>query len=322
LHFEVRNKANFDSKGNYVPSFGWDGVVDPIEHLSRLTIKDSNVLKPRSIGALFARTHPWLKASPNSLLTPQGAMQANVFQTPTSQPQPATNVFTAQRPLNRTYLTFTRGNAQSYDYNDDYNYAILRKNPTWRRALVDAARELKIPAVWLADIIQQETSWDIHKRHGGSITGIIGFDDPTAGDKPFETQAKMVVDYYRKAGWFDVLRKKGPNASIADFWILTRAGTVPLRSLGGKNMRQYIIDGGDPFKLRMNDTGTTFGYELQLLGKWAGRRYNIPHSGGVNSNYRISRNKAVSFDYHPHCSVCNELLLSGSWVHHQHDNTI
>jgi hypothetical protein len=85
-------------------------------------------------------------------------------------------------------------------------------------------------------------------------------------------------------------------------------------------MRQFIIDGGNPYELRMNDLGTTFGYELELLGKWVGRRYQIPFSPKRNS--RINRNAAISMSYDPNCPVCNELLASGSWVAHQHDNPI
>jgi murein DD-endopeptidase MepM/ murein hydrolase activator NlpD len=320
LHFEVRNRAEFDSKGNYIPSFGWDGVVDPIEHLKKLSINDSNILKPRSNGVFFARTHPWLKAAATAALTAHGAILANVFQMPGSPPRPANQVHNVQRPVSKGFMPFTRGATQTYDYNADYGYSILRNKPSWRKALVDAAKALKIPAEWLADIIQQETGWRINFRHGGRITGIIGFDDPTAGDKPFEQQVRMAVDYFKKTGWLDIVRRKGPNASVADFWILTRAGTVPLKRLGGKNMRQFIIDGGNPYELILNDTGTSFGYELELLGKWVGRRYQIPFS--KKRNARINRNSAISMSYDPNCPVCNELLASGSWVAHRHDNPI
>jgi len=319
LHFEVRKSYSLDNKGNYKPSFGWDGVVDPIDHLKKLSVGDSNVVSPR-VNVAFARTHPHLKAPTQAFVVNQGAFQANQFQAINSPPVPAQSAFSAQKPLRKTVMPFTRGNNITYDYNNHYNYAILKNKPNWRRALVDTAKILQIPAEWLADIIQQECGWNISKRHGGRITGIIGFDDPTAASKSFEEQLRMVVDYYKKAGWFEVLKKKGPNASVADFWILTRAGTVPLRSLGGKNMRQYIIDGGDPFKLKMNDLGTTFGYELTLLGKWAGRKYSIPGAGSTNSFERQSRNKAIEENFVSNCPICEALRQSGSFVPHQHEN--
>jgi murein DD-endopeptidase MepM/ murein hydrolase activator NlpD len=319
LHFEVRKAYSIDKKGNYTPSFSWDGVVDPVAHLKQLSIGNSNVLVPR-IPVAFARTHPHIKADASAFIAGKGAIQANTFQLVGHSPQPASTTFTAQRPLRKGTLPFNRGNAITYDYGDDYGYAVLRKNPNWRKALVNAAKELNVPAHWIADIIQQESGWRPNIHHGGNISGIIGFADPKARFKSMEEQMKMMVNYYKKVGWFDVLKKKGAQATIADFWILTRAGTVPLRRLGGKNMRQYIIDGGNPFKLRMNDLGTTFGYELGLLGKWAGRKYSIPGAGATNSFERQSRNKAIEENYLSNCPICDALRQSGSFVPHQHEN--
>jgi murein DD-endopeptidase MepM/ murein hydrolase activator NlpD len=319
LHFEVRKAYSIDKKGNYTPSFNWDGVVDPIDHLKQLSIGDSNVLIPR-IPVAFSRTHPHIKSDTNAFITGKAAIQANTFQLVGHPPHPVAAVLTAQRPIRKGMMPFNKGNSISYDYGDDYGYAILRKKPTWRKALVDTAKALQVPAHWIADIIQQECGWKINLRHGGRISGIIGFDDPTAASKSFEQQMKMMFDYYKKVGWFEVLKKKGPQATIADFWILTRAGTVPLRSLGGKNMRQYIIDGGNPFKMRMNDLGTTFGYELGLLGKWVGRKYSIPGAGPTNSFERQSRNKAIEDNYLSNCPICEALRQSRSWAPHQHEN--
>ena len=320
LHFEVRNRPVYGSDGKYQPQWGFGGTVDPFDHLSRLSVNDSNVVKPRSNAPEFGRTHPHLKAAPNSHVTNNGVFNANYFQMPGSGARQADKVFNNQRPLTKGAVPWTKGSSPRYDYNDDYGYAPLRQNPNWRRALVEGAKQLQVPAHWLADIIQQESGWKVDLNHGGGITGIIGFADPNAGRKPFEQQIKMAVDYYRSTGWFDVLKRKGAQATIGDLWILSRAGTVPLKKLGGKNMRQYIIDGGNPHTLMLNDLKTSYGYELGLLGKWVGRKYSVPTAGRVNSNARASRNKAIATEYVPVCSICDSLERSGSWVPHQHDN--
>lgn len=320
LHFEVRSKPIYNN-GKYQPQWGFSGTLDPLDHLSRLSINDSNVTKPRSNAPEFSRTHPQMKAPPNSHVTNNGAFNANYFHMAT-QPnaRPAGNVYNAQRPLTKGSVPWTKGNKVKYDYGDDYGYAPLRQNANWRRALVDGAKQLGVPPHWIADIIQQESGWKIDLNHGGGITGIIGFADPNARGKSFEQQMKMAVKYWKDTGWDKVVQRKGAQATIGDLWILSRAGTVPLKKLGGKNMRQYIIDGGNPFSLTMNDLKTTYGYELGLLGKWAGRKYAIPQAGRSNSNERASRTKAISTKYFPTCSICDSLEQSGSWVEHIHDN--
>lgn len=322
LHFEVRNRINM-SNNKYQPSFGFTDVVDPIEHLAQLDIKASNVTKPRAGLLKIARAYPHLKAPPNSHLTHNGVINANTFQLVGQPPKPANSVYTSQRPLTKGTVPWTRGNSITYDYGDSYGYSVLQQNPQWRRKLVDAAKALKVPAHWLADIIQQESSWNLNARSVTGNFGLFGFDPKAYAHlrgASFEKQMDAIVEYYKQAGWDKVLARKGAHATIADLWILSRAGVVPLRSLGGKNMRQFIIDGGNPYELRMNDLGTTFGKELELLGKWVGRKYSVPSAGRINSNDRISRNKAVDNKYYAPCSICESLQESGSWVPHIHDN--
>lgn len=321
LHFEVHAKPTY-SNGKYVPQYGVSATIDPIEHLSKLSAKDSSVLMPRMNNRQTSRMNPRAKVANNAAVLPQGgALQANTVQFVGGQTRAAANVYNNQRPIRNGKLPWNIGNPNSisYDYDDDFGYAPLRNNTKLRRAITDAAKELKVPAVWIADIIRQESGAAMsHKtvHNGGRNYGLFGFGNDSFRDVKVaqmrnmdeSQQLKLMTRYMRDNGWLKHLAKRGGETSISEFWAIMRMGT---------DWRNRVLK--DPVSFlsqRMNDTGRTWADELGLLGKWTGRSYSIP---GRNSDRR-SRNAAIKSEEHASCQLCQQMLVSGSSIlPHAHD---
>lgn len=323
LHFEVHPNPKFNSvNGNWVyqPQFGVSATTDPLAHLQKLNANSSSVLAPRIVDTVVSREQPTAKVPTNAALYPQGgALLNNQVQFVGGQTRQATNVYNSQRPVRTGTIDWNIGdpNNISYDYNDDFGYAEVRKNPKLQKAITDAARQLRIPAVWIADIIRQETGAGMsHTKvhNGGRNYGLFGFGSDSFSDVSMaqmrrmdETQQlQLMVKYQLENGWLKHLQKRGGQASISEFWAIMRMGT--------NWRRQALADPVGFTRKRMNDTGKTWGDELQLLGKWAGRRYQIP------GNNRRARNQAISTEEHASCTLCQQMVLSNSGIlPHSHD---
>lgn len=319
LHFEVHTNPKF-TNGNYTPSYGISATIDPIEHLKKISANESSVLQPRVNNRAVARYNPRVKVPMNAAVYPQGAaLMANNVQFIGSQTRVATNVYNSQRPVRNGTLPWNIGNINniSYDADDDFGYSQLRNNTNLRRAITSAAKELRVPAVWIADIIRQETGASMSHstmHNGGSNYGLFGFGNDSFRDvkvahmrRMDETQQmQLMVRYMKENGWLQHLNKRGGEASISEFWAIMRMGT---------NWRRKAL--ADPVGFlgqRMNDTGKTWADELGLLGKWAGRKYSLPGKD------RRARNSAITTDEHASCKLCQQMLLSGSNIlAHAHD---
>lgn len=319
LHFEVHPKANYVG-GNYQPKFGESATVDPVEHLRKLSANDSSVLMPRVNNRAAARMNPRMKVPANAALLPQGAaMVGNQVQFIGGQSRQASSVYNSQRPVRTGKIPWNAGSNIRYDVDDDYGYAPLRSNTRMRRGIAMAAKELGVPGHWIADIIRQESGAAMsHKtvHNGGSNYGLFGFGNDSFSDvkvsqikRMDETQQlQLMVRYMKTNGWTQHLAKRGGEASVAEFWAIMRMGT------GWR--KKALADPVGFLKQRLNDTGRTWGDEVGLLGKWAGRSYSIP---GRNSDRR-SRNSAVTNEQHASCQMCQQMLVSGSSIlPHAHD---
>ena len=113
----------------------------------------------------------------------------------------------------------------------------------------------------------------------------------------------------KENGWFKILEKRGHRASIGEFWSLFHFGT--------KLRNQMNADPYGALDKKMGYSGKTWRQELELLGKWVGRKYNIP-----GRNVRSSRNGALAEEHIASCSICNELAMAGTWLVHRHDQGI
>lgn len=321
LHFEVHKKAVYDN-GKYVPQFGTGNTIDPLPHLAQLNSGASNVTKPRSGASQKAlRVNPGYRAPANAFITPNGgAVQANYFQIPGQPMREATSVYNNQRPLSKGGMSWSTNKSYVPDKNDDFGYGEVRSNSKLRNKIHDAAAKLGVPGYWIADIIRQESGAFNHKAtHDGAHYGLFGFGSDSFNDVSLSQIRKMdasqqidlYVRYMKENGWDKVREKKQGNVTIAELWSISRMGV---------NMRNRVL--ADPvgtLDMDLRDPGTksSWRYELNLLGKWAGRKYDLP---GGSSNPRAKRSAAISNMELGSCPTCQSLVASGSYLAHQHDD--
>lgn len=315
LHFEVRYPQFTDGKYDVNKNYGRDNSLDPIAHLQQLSANSSNVLTPRGNTAAF-RNEPTFKVPGNStLLSNAGALNAGNYQRAGSVAGKSVQRFSGQRPA-RTGVVKAKvkiGQHQ-YDFGDDMGYAELRKDPELMRAFHQTAKNLGVPAEWIADIARQESGGlDPHKDHNGNNYGLFGFGRTSFHDKSIHSrlragkvngveQLKLYERYLKENGWEQVVKSKQGNITIADLWAFTRMGW---------NERKQFWSTGDTRNIKHSPTSKlTYQQELELLGKWVGRQYDF--------NDRLERNKAVSSNFDPHCQICNSMKANGSFVPHVH----
>ena len=321
LHFEVHKSAVYEN-GKYQPQFGTKDTIDPLPHLALLNAGTSNVTQPRSgVAQQAMRVNPSYRAPINAHLTPGGgAVQANMFQIPGQPVRQAASVFNNQRPLSKGSIPWSTTPAYVPDKNDDFGYAELRSDTQLRNKIHEVAGKLGVPGHWIADIIRQETGgFDYKARHDGAHYGLFGFGADSFDDVSMSQlrqmnasqQLDLYLKYMKEGGWDKVRAKKQGNVTIAELWSISRMGV---------NMRNRVLN--DPvgtLDMDLHDPGTrtNWRYELNLLGKWAGRKYDLP--GGA-SNPRARRSAAISDMVIGSCPTCQSLERSGSYVPHQHDD--
>lgn len=320
LHFEVRPNPKFNN-GRYDvnKNFGGSGAVDPVEHLKKLSLGQSNVLQPRGDYRAF-RSQPTQKAPGNSLLTSGGGAVygGNYQRVGSASVGNVQNRFTGQRPVRTGAMKGqVKVGQHEWDINDDMGYAELRKDTRLLRAFHQTAQNLGVPTEWIVDIARQESGGiNPNKDHNGNHYGLFGFGKDSFSDKTIHQnlragkidgvgQLALYERYLRENGWDKVVKQKQGNLTIADLWAFTRMGW---------NDRHKFWNTGDLSIQASKSIPKTYAQELELLGKWAGRRYEIP--GGQS---RRDRNKAVDNKLHSSCQLCQSLQASGSpIVPHQH----
>ena len=320
LHFEVRKLTadNFDSNGRYKPTYGFDGnVLNPIEHLQQLSVGQSNVLQPRNshYTRKLQTAYPHMKVPPNALVTGNGgALQANVYQQVNGQSINSSLAYNNQRPLKMTGVLPKNAGNPTYNYADDFGYAYLRQNSDVRRALIDTAKRLKVPAHWIADIIAQESNFNAKSTHSGRNYGFFGFGHDSFSDvsasqlrsaSPVQ-QIKLYEKYMLENGWERITSRRGSNVTIGELWSISRMG-VKLRN-------KLIANPDNTDAIYMNDYGHSYTTELKRLGRGAGRSYEVQ---GVSN--RRKRNAAVSTQQVGYCPICQQMEVAQAFVPHQHD---
>jgi murein DD-endopeptidase MepM/ murein hydrolase activator NlpD len=294
LHFEVRNGSNYNRDADW----GIGNTVDPVAHLRNLTllagesVAAAPQLRGQSVGAV-SRQLPWAKTTAPSLFTPAGgALQANLFQQVGKPVLNASRVFNSQRPLTKGSLSGSTGGQKPVNNpTETYGYAWLKQRPEFTAKLAQIADGLGVPASWVVDIMRQESGDNFfmarkfHSRGGNRNYGLFGFGSDSGVANYYNLNEVQQLDayynYMMRNGWGKHLQRTKGNVSIAQLWAMTRMGT---------KWRADILNGRDPASLRLNDTGKTYADEIGLLGKWAGRQYNL-NSGSLN--LRSQRNRAI-----------------------------
>lgn len=321
LHFEVRSNPKFVN-GKYVTNGGTP--IDPLPHLKGLSAGSSDLLQPR-VNQSLLRAFPHLKAPANStLLSNGGVLNGNTYQRAGSKPQQSSSVFNGQRPAKVGAMPAkVRVGAVSYDVNDDLGYAELRKDDSLRQAIVQTAKSLGVPPEWIADIARQESGlnprrdhWKENPRANPNLNyGLFGFGSDSFSDKSIITrlrsgqidaigQLKLYERYIKENGWNRIVQKKNGLVTIADLWALSKFGT---------KARNRILETGNYSVKSFPGTSLTYMDELELLGKWVGRRYDFGR--------RSSRNQAVSESTSAFCSICAKMEESGAFAPHVHETS-
>lgn len=316
LHFEVHTRPNIVN-GKYTPTYQQGDTTEPIAHLKQLSAGASNVLSPRGNATALARQYPQAKVPANSTLTSNGgAINGQTYQRAGSIAGQTSQRFGSQRPVSTGSVPYTaKVGSVSYDANDDMGYAVLRQNTNLRNAMNQTAKNLGIPAQWIADIAAQESGgiqpYINHHSPNGNY-GLFGFGNDSFNDPNIHKrlvsgqidgagQVKLFEQYMKENGWNKFVQKKQGNVSIADVWSFIRFGTAR------RNRFQETGDVNIP-----TEGGLKFIDELKLLGKHVGRHYQLP---GLSRQTRAS---APSDTFVASCPLCNQLAQSDAFVPHVH----
>lgn len=292
LHFEVLPGAGYAAGRQY----GIGATVDPVAHLRSLTAKMGQSvggapqqMRGQQVQAVRQQL-PWAKTTSQSIFTNGGgAINAGFFQQVGRPVQQASATFGNQRPLTKGFQPAKVAGAVNNAI-DDYGYAWIRQRPDFARKLQQVANRLGVPGQWIADIMRQESgdNFKLHNRvhPGSSMTnyGLFGFgrDSGVRNHTSLSVlqQLEAYQNYMLTNGWDNHRKRTGGQVTLGQLWAVTRMGV---------NWRKQILNGREPSTLRLNDTGLTYADELKLLGKWAGREYDV---GGGRRSGRANRNRA------------------------------
>ena len=254
---------------------------------------------------------PLFKVDNDTIITSSGgALKGGLFQQIGKPTKQAKQVFNAQRPMtNTTGLKSFNAGTPEYDYNSNFGFTWLAENTDVRDEIIRAAKELKVPAEWIVDIAAQESgafrmATQIHPGSPNRNYGLFGFGSDSGVSNhtslsPVD-QVKAYVKYMKDNGWMKHVQTAKGNATIAQFWAMTRMGW---------NWRQQALK-NNRIHYNFGDTGKTYLDELRLLGNHVGREYDVP--GGSRSG-RARRSSAVSPD--PHSNLQQSLHANGTDIH-------
>lgn len=288
LHFEVLPAHSYDAGKQYSKY----ATIDPVKHLRELTAKAGSKIPgtaTRPTGATpqqtVASALPWMKTESSGWITNGGVVTNQLGYTqqigkPTLQTK---EVFNAKRTPKPGSAHFVNPPRREYNPNSDFGYAYFRQNPDVAKEIVNAAKILRVPAEWIADIAMQESGQGrlATKVHPGSPNqnyGLFGFGSDSGVSKhtrltPVQ-QVRAYLNYMNSNGWMRHVAQKGEsNLTIAQFWAMTRMGT---------NWRKQALNGRIDFNF--NDTRKTYLQEIELLGKYVGRKYMPPAKARAQRN--------------------------------------
>jgi len=189
--------------------------------------------------------------------------------------------------------------------NYGYDYMNVERNPqnkAFVQGLHRVAYNLGIPAVWLADIINTETSWNLSSTNTNQfgMQGIIQFSPETrraleaklgrklTGCTPVQ-QLAFVEEYLNE--------RKGKYKSLEDVSAMVLGGS-PLFDQPVWQRAKYT-DGNK----------VTFVEYLRRMGLSVGRKYSTSYD---LQSYAPS----VHSQYHADCPTCQSLLTAGSFQPH------
>ena len=212
---------------------------------------------------------------------------------------------TSQYPIrtNSMPITYTRRDIQSPNSTNNYGYDYLNvaKHPdhlAFVQALHRTAYQMGVPAVWLADIIDEETGWRLNSTNSSGHTGIIQFSEETVANLERLMGRKFPYsDPVAQFAWVKAYADefKGGFKTVEDLAAHVFGG-APLYNRSAQG-RASFIDGNR----------RSFPVYMQKLGAGAGRRYQTSYDPTTPAIHAL---------YHPDCPTCNSLLAAGSFTDH------
>jgi murein DD-endopeptidase MepM/ murein hydrolase activator NlpD len=193
----------------------------------------------------------------------------------------------------------------------NYGYQTLKDNPAYARALAEGADKAGVPAVWLADLIDSESSWNNIQRTDGKAAGLFQATPETLGwlgratiGRPMTKQEfinKGVVWQLSVAfpTYLNIVSKdagKGYN-SMGDVLAAVWGGKRSL-ARDPRTRQGNVYEGRITWNMRMNK-----------MGRRVGRSYD-PQASLPGLPTIIHDNPRDT------CALCNQMLLNGSFTTH------
>ena len=224
-----------------------------------------------------------------------------------SQGVVAPQEFTNSSPARLQFASASRDD-YAYEPSKNYSYAAL-KDKSLREALHNVARRNNIPAQWLADVIQKESSWraDNENPNSGAV-GLIQWlpstieDRATMGDlatSSFLLKRLSAVDQMEYVDrYISFLRREAGDIETPD---QLAVGIF----LGVGTLQQYKRNPSSVLGTT-DATGYSLRAYLQDLGRAGGRQYNTPATRIVTHT-----------SYEPGCATCQQIASVNSFVIHE-----
>ena len=224
-----------------------------------------------------------------------------------SQGVVAPQEFTNSSPARLQFASASR-DAYAYEPSKNYSYAAL-KDKSLREALHNVARRNNIPAQWLADVIQKESSWRADNQNPTSgAVGLIQWLPSTIEDRA--TMGDLATNSYLLKRLSAVEQMEYVDRYIS--FLRTEAGDIETPDqlavgifLGVGTLQQYKRNPNSVLD-RKDATGYSLRAYLQDLGRAGGRQYNTPATRVVTHT-----------SYEPGCATCQQIASVNSFVIHE-----
>jgi murein DD-endopeptidase MepM/ murein hydrolase activator NlpD len=325
----VLSAQNWDGYGNTVLVQTPDGRVEQFSHLSKMTVKQGQVIPPGKQvgvqGATGAVTAPhlhfqvWQNADfsdpRRNTIDPERYMlsirlndrDARGLGLPPNQGQDGRMGKTAGGLSYQNEPVYASQHKRDYPVKNsrvaNYGYAALRDDPAFARKVGEVADRLDIPAQWLVDLMALETggtfSPSMFNGAGHPAVGLIQFYEDSAGSFR-KTIGGRTYSLNEIAGMSRVRQMELVYEYLKPFKINTVV-----------DLAVAVLAGGDRRAFEKGDSFITGAGYVNTLGSHVGRRYATKYTQ-VSASARIIHER-----YHSNCSICRKMGPSKNFRKHE-----
>ena len=310
---------NWGGYGNTVLVQTPDGRVEQFSHLSKMTVKQGQVIPPgKQVGVQGATgtvTAPhlhfqvWQSADfsdpRRNTIDPERYMlsirlndrNARGLGLPPNQGQDGRMGKTAgglSYPNEPVYASQYRKDYPAQNSRTaNYGYAVLRDDPAFARKVGEVADRLDIPAQWLVDLMALETggtfSPSLFNSGGYPAVGLIQFYEDNAGSFK-KTIGGHIYSLDEIAG----MSRTQQMELVYQFLKPYKMNTIV-------DLAAAVFAGGDKRAFEKGDASMTGAQYVNSLGSHVGRRYATKYTQ-MSSSARIIHER-----YHSNCSICRKM---------------